>query len=285
MTNLTIKLAVSGILFLSVAVASAQFTGTTFQSALTTSKADLTYVYNDVEDFAKKDSEGNIEGILVDLMGEFEAFLKVRYQIDSRVTFQQVEESDFNKFLEIVKGSEHGVFGLSNTSITEKRKEIYQFSQPYIDNISILISNNTVASLISLENIDIGFKDMTAVSVPSSTYLDRLERIQSSYYPNMKIELVNSGQDVIERIASDRTTFAVVDLLYYLEFFKKGSPIKRHKIGDELGDQFGILLPKESDWKPVLDEFFESGFMASSAYRIIISNHLGSSVARLISSD
>lgn len=283
MTNLTIKLSVVGILLLRVMAANAQFKGTTFRSALSTGSAELTYVYNDVEGFVKKNSEGHVEGILVDLMEEFEVFLKSTYHIDSKATFYQVEESDFNKFMEVVKESSQGVFGLSNTSITKKREEVYLFSQPYMDNVSVLISNIAIPSLVSLESINMRFGGISAISVPSSSYLDRLEKIKSDQFPEMKIELVISGQEVIERVSRDSKAFAVVDLLYYLEFFKKGAPIKRHKIGDELSDRFGILMPKDSDWKPILDEFFESGFMKSSKYRTIVSTHFGTSAVRLIS--
>ncbi|MEP5612307.1 MAG: transporter substrate-binding domain-containing protein [Cyclobacteriaceae bacterium] len=282
MTNLT-KPVGGLILFLLSQISNAQLQGTSFESALATGKAEVIYVYNDVEDFAKKNTDGIVEGILVDLMAEFESYLLTNHKITLKVHFEQVKGSDFNGFLRTVKQSSQGVFGLSNTSITPKREEIYQFSKPYIDNISVLITHNSLPSLTSLADVSKSFAGMSAVSVPSSTYLDRLIKIKSNQFPNMNIELVNSGQGVIERISADKKTFAVIDLLYYLEFFKKGSPIKRHKVGDEMGDRFGILMPKDSDWKPVLDEFFVSGFMDSSRYRIIVSNHLGASATRLIS--
>ncbi|MEP1093481.1 MAG: transporter substrate-binding domain-containing protein [Cyclobacteriaceae bacterium] len=285
MTNLTRKFAWGLILLLPALITNAQLIGSTFESALKTGKAELIYVYNDVEDFAKLDEDGIVRGILVDLMTEFESYLLSKYKITSNITFEQVKGSDFNEFLKTIKQSSQGVFGLSNTSITPKREEVYQFSQPYIDNISVLITNNSMPSLGSLAEVNTSFEGMVAVSVPSSTYLDRLLKIKESQFPAMKIELVSSGQDVIERVSADRKAFAVVDLLYYLEFFKNGSPIKRHKVGDELGDRFGILMPKDSDWKHVLDEFFSSGFMESSKYRIIVSNHLGASATRLISAE
>ncbi len=261
----------------------AQIIGTSFREAIETRKANLVYVYNDVQDFARKNDNGDVEGILVDLMMEFQSFVQRKYQIDITSSYQQIEELDFKKFLNAVETSNYGVFGLSNTSITEQRKSIYSFSYPYIDNISVLITAESIETLGTLEDMGEKFEGMKAISVPSSTYLERLQRIKSSHHPDMKIELVNSGREVIERVQQDKSYFAVVDLLYYLEFFKNGASIKRHKVGDEVGDRFGVLMPKSNDWKPILDEFFLSGFMQSSKYRVIISNHLGASATRLIS--
>ena len=211
----------------------AQIKGDSFKQASTTKDVKLTYVYNDVTDFAKKNENGKVEGILVDLMKEFESFVKAKHNLNIKGNFVQIEGNDFNLFLQQVKEGTGGVFGLSNTSITQARRKDFTFSHPFMNNISVLITNKSVSDLSLLESISRNFGSMTAYSVPSSTYLARLERMKKDYFPAMKIQLLSSGQEVIERVAKDTNSFAVVDLMYYMEYYKKGYPVKRHKVGDE----------------------------------------------------
>ncbi|MEQ9405089.1 MAG: transporter substrate-binding domain-containing protein [Cyclobacteriaceae bacterium] len=260
----------------------AQLSGDTFNSANKSKQAQLIYVYNNATDFAKENDKGEVSGVLVDLMKEFEEYVAEEYEIDLRVDFVQIEQANFAEFLTAVQSSNGGVFGLSNTSISEERKKFLQFSQPFMSNILVLVTHKNVTELRSMSEISKQFVDMKALSVTSSIYLKSLKKIKDKYYPDMEIVHHKSGLDVIEALAEDEKGFAIVDLLYYFDYFKKGYPIKRHKIGDESGDDFGIIMPPDSDWKAVLDSFFETGFLQSPKYREIVSNHLGKSSLRLI---
>ena len=61
-------------------------------------------------------------------------------------------------------------------------------------------------------------------------------------------------------------------------------PIKRHAVADTDIEYFGIVLPKNSDWTPVLTEFFEhdGGYLNSVRYKEILSKHLGHKILSLI---
>ena len=260
----------------------AQIRGDQFESAKKRGKASLTYVYNNATDFAKANEQGKVQGVLIDLMEEFQTFVKSQYAIEVDVEFEEIEQSNFSKFLTVVRDSEGGVFGLSNASISEKRMKFLQFSEPFINNITVLVTHSSVPTITDLRQLRQVSNGMKAFSVTSSIYLPRLERIKSDHYPEMQIEFFNSGLGVMEALTNDQEAFAIIDLLYYLSFYKQGFPVKRHSIGDEQGDAFGIIMPKNSDWKPVLDEFFASGFLKSAKYREIISNHLGKSAVRLV---
>lgn len=262
--------------------ASAQLSGDSFASARQTKQANFVYVYNNSTDFARQNASGEVKGVLIDLMSEFSTFLAEKYDINVNVSYQRIDQSNFAEFLSSVQNGKGGVFGLSNASISEERREILQFSPPFIKNIIVLVTHNSVPNLSSMSAIGQEFGDMTAFSVTSSVYLARLERIKQQLYPDMQIKLYNSGLEVMREIAKDQKAFAIVDLLYYLGFLKEGYAVKRHSVGDEAGDEFGIIMPKNSDWKPVLDEFFATGFLESPKYREIVSNHLGKAALRLI---
>jgi len=67
--------------------------------------------------------------------------------------------------------------------------------------------------------------------------------------------------EILDSVTGDSNGFGFVDIHYYLQYLNKGKPVKRHPAGDEGGDEFGIIMPKNSDWAPVLAEFFNSGFL------------------------
>ena len=260
----------------------AQVQGTSFATAKATNQATLTYVYNNTTSFAKETDQKEMSGILIDLMVEFEAFVKEKYGITISREFHQIERNDFGGLLNTVKTSREGVFGLANTSITEERKQFLQFSQPFLQNIVVLVTHKNIPDIASMEDMSTSFADMKAYSVTASVYLASLEKLKASHFPEMEIELFRSGLEVMEAVASNPKSFAIIDLLYYLEFLNNGYELKRHKVGDQVGDEFGIIMPTNNDWKPVLDEFFATGFLKSARYREIVSNHLGKSALRLI---
>ncbi|MEP5610984.1 MAG: transporter substrate-binding domain-containing protein [Cyclobacteriaceae bacterium] len=260
---------------------SGQLSGSTYQESKQSKKANFVYVYDGIPGFAElKDNQAS--GLVVDLMRDFEAYLKNKEGIE--VSTQFVLKDDFSEFLGDVKTARGAVFGLSNISISEERKKSYTFSPPYLDNVSLLLSNGKVNTLSELGKIADEFAGMVAYSLPSSSYLRRLNEIKSKYYPNLKIVTVPTEAEVLEKLRTDENAFAILDVNYYIDVLKKKENIKRHPVGDLKDDQFGILMPKNSDWEPVLSSFLNSELIGSSRYSQIISDNLGSSALRLLNS-
>lgn len=260
----------------------AQLAADSFRQAKATKEASLIYVYNNEVGCAARDDQGNVNGMLVDLMREFENYVQEKYGIASQIKFELIDNQDFSSFMQTVKGGSGGVFGLSYTSINPERQQTYQFSQPFMNSVLILITREGSDMLESLDEIETKFKSKTAYTIPSSSYSARLDQIRKDYFSSMNIVNVKSETEMINKVSADQNGFAVIDLLHYLEFYKKGIRVMRHKVGDQAGDQFGIIMPKASDWKPVLDEFFNSGFIKSAEYRKIVSKHLGKGALRLV---
>ena len=63
-------------------------------------------------------------------------------------------------------------------------------------------------------------------------------------------------------------------------------PLKRHPIGDKASEQFGFAMPLNSDWLPVMDEFFKAngGYANSPQYKGILKKHLGEIGVKLLQS-
>ena len=257
----------------------AQLNGDTYASAKKSKRATWILTHSDSPGLATMNGT-NPEGLCYDLMTEFAKYVKEKKGIVVTFVYKTDDPNDFPKFLGVVKASKGGVFGLSNTTITEKRKESYNFSPPFLKNVSMILTNNSVPELTDMKNISTAFGQMKAVVVKGSTNEARILDIKKKYYPNMIIEYTPSFAKSIEVIAANPKTFTSVDFTYYLKGLQAGKTIKRHAIGDEEGEEFGIIMPMSNDWSPLLTEFMNSGFVNSVQFNKIITHHLGQSVLK-----
>lgn len=258
-----------------------QLLGDTFESAKKSKSAKFYYVYDEVYGLTNTDEQGIVSGVLVDMMSEFESFVKNREGIE--VSVEYVFEQDFDSFLKNVNTGIGGVFGLSNISISDERKKQYSFSPPYLENVSMLLTNSKVPALTSMTDISTSFQGMTAYTLSQSTYHDRLLKIKKQYFPEMEIVEHKAIPPIMEQLRTNSKSFAVLDLNVYIEVLQKKWPVRRHPVGDLKGDQFGVIMPKGSDWEPLIKDFLVE-FYGSSDYAKIISENLGGSALRLIDS-
>ena len=269
------------ILLVSLALPSvAQLSGDTYAAAKSSGKATWTLTYANAPGFAEI-SSNNATGITVDIMKAFQKYVKETEGIEITFEYSTSGANNFTKFLQDVKSSRGGVFGLSNTTITKARKSDYQFSPAYITNIGMIVSHKDAPSLGSLSEIGTKFKGMTAVTVKNSTNARRLQTIKSKYYPDLTIQYVPSFQQVIKEVSSDSKKFTDIDFTYFLDAVQSKLAVKRHPGGDNATEKFGIIMPKSNDWAPILENFMNS-FVGGMEYKKIVANNLGSSAMKYL---
>lgn len=256
-------------------------TGDTFANALKTKKANLTYIYSEAPGFASEQN-GKVKGVCVDIMGDFEFFLLDKYGITVKSTMNTQHANNFTNYLNAVKKSTNGVFGLSNTTITDNRKKEYTFSPPYITNIAMLLTHENVATLGDLTKISEVFAGKTALTIKGTTNEDQILKIKANHFPDMKVEYVNYFDEAMVKISNSQDYFTNVDFTYYLDALNKKKPIKRHSGGDRTAEKFGIIMPKNSDWVKPFNEFLTEAYQTSSSYRKIIAQHLGPNALKLL---
>lgn len=258
-----------------------QSSSDSFQNAQSTKKANLTYVYEGIDGFSTKTEAGDYKGLLVDVIRQFELFVQQKHGITISSRFVAVE-NDFQGYLKHVSNSKGGVFGISPASIKAERKKIMQFSTAYLNNISVLITNKSVPTLASMSEISSKFNSMKVYTVPSTTFADRVNGLKKGSFQSLEIVNVPSMYEMVDKIAGDKASFGFVDLNYYFDYLQKGSPLKRHPSGDLKGDEWGIIMPLDSDWKPIIDDFFNSGFRKSAEYRQMVIQNLGRWALRMV---
>lgn len=259
----------------------AQLKGDTYAQAKQKKSATIVYTYSEAPGFASRGVGGKMEGVCFDLMMKFAEYIETTKGIKLTVQHKTAKPNDFTYFLSSVKTANGGVFGLGNTTITEARKEQYNFSLPYITNVGMILTNKSVATVNDLSTIKTTFAGMTAVTVKNSTNEKSLLDIKKKHYPELKIEYLSSFGDVLNKVINDGTKFGSLDFTYYLDALKSKQSIKRHPGGDTSTEKFGIIMPKSNDWTPVLNEFMTS-FTSSVEYRKVLSDNLGATALKFL---
>ncbi|MFY0686729.1 MAG: transporter substrate-binding domain-containing protein [Cyclobacteriaceae bacterium] len=253
----------------------AQYNGSTFAESKSSKKAQLTFLHDGAIGLVENDGQS---GLLVKLMDKFSDEMLSQHGISIDVDFVYIH--DFKQMMTQAADASGGVFVLSNVSITEERKNSYQFSPAYLNNVTILISQNGIPTLTNMTDINSAFKGKTAYTIANTTYHERLKQIKQEVFPAMNITLLPSANEVLDRVKGDPNAFSIVDLTYYLGTPNR-SAIKRHPVGDESDDELAIAMPKSNDWAPLLNTFMNE-FVNSDEYRKMVIESLGKASVRMI---
>ncbi|MFM7431501.1 MAG: transporter substrate-binding domain-containing protein, partial [Flammeovirgaceae bacterium] len=201
-----------------------QLQGDTYAAAKQSKKASWTITYSYSPGLATL-VNGKPDGICYDLIQEFAKYVKTKAGIDVTLTYAKVDDpANFTEFLSTVKQAKGGVFGLSNTTITAERKKSYNFSPPFLKNVSMIITNNSVAEITDIKNLPASFGPLKAVVVKGSTNEARVLDLKKKYLPNLVIESSSSFLKSIETVATEKNTFTSTDFTYYLKALQARKP-------------------------------------------------------------
>lgn len=272
------------LILLSNTSAFAQLSGTTYAEAQKTKTAVWAFTYTETPSFSSKQPNGSIQGVVVEVMKKFAEYVQQTEGIKVTYEFKGKDPSDFKAFLEEIKAAHGGVFGLGNITITEARKKEYNFSPPYIKNISLLCTHKDVPTLESLDKASTAFANFKGVAVAGSTNEKAVLNLKAKYIPTAVIQRVESNQEAVDAIIKDKKAFTNTDFTFYLNAQRQGIPIKRHPVGDESTEEFGIIMPKSNDWVPLINKFLTTEFLKSPDYRKMLFTHIGANGVKLMES-
>ena len=260
-----------------------QHTGATWASVKSSKSGQLSLAYVETPGFVYKGSDGNLTGICVDIMNEFISYVNDKYGVNITTKFVG-DGSSFSKMYSSVRGSRGGVVGLGNITIRSSRKKEVKFSPPFITNFAILVTQPQVATLTDIAKIGETFKGLTAYTPKGTTNEKRLLDIKKNHFPAMTIKYAASSPETLEMVLNDPKGFAYLDLAFYLDAIQRRKGLKRHPVGDQSSEQFGFIMPMNSDWQPLMNEFFalNGGYTTSMAYKKILAKHLGDTGVKLL---
>jgi ABC-type amino acid transport substrate-binding protein len=261
------------------------YSGDTWASVKGAKSGTVSLAYVETPSFVYKDKSGNLTGICVDIMNDFVKWVNSNKGVTLTTRFLG-DGTSFRGMYEKTKSATGGVIGLGNVTITEERRKEVKFSQPFITNFAILTTQTAVPTLSKLEDLPKVFPNFTAYTAKGTLNEKRIQELKQKYYPAVKVSTQTTSQEVLEKVFTDANAFAYLDLAFYIEAVQMKKPIKRHPVGDKAAEQFGFIMPMNSDWGPVMDEFFKSngGYLNSKEYKSILIKHLGEAGVKLLQS-
>jgi len=271
-------------LLISTAGVKAQYSGDSWSSVKSSGSGTVSFAYVETPGFVYKQN-GQLTGICVDIMNDFISYLETNKGVKVSTKFVG-DGNSFSGMYDKVKASQGGVFGLGNITITDARKREIKFSPPFITNFAVLITPPSVPTLKSMSNISTTFAGLTAYTAKGTLNETRLMSIKNKHYPGMNVSYVASSPAALDKVISDKKSFTYLDVAFYLDAIQNGKPVKRHPVGDQGSEKFGFIMPNNSDWQPMINEFFASngGYTNSTAYKKILAKHLGNTGVKLLQS-
>lgn len=256
-----------------------------FEEARDTGSAEIQVLYVASSGFAGAGEDGELTGVTVELLREFARFVETEHGIPISVSFE--EEGHWPTFYQRVRYSEGGVFGIGNVTITGARRNEVAFSPPYLDNIAILMTHEDVPELESMDDAPETFGALTGLLYTGTLHEARMEALRDDHFPDMATTTIRTNDELVDRVASGDGYFGYIDVYNFWRAMEQGAPLRRHPVGDDVSEQFGVIMPRDSDWAPVMDAFFErdGGLTRSEWYRSLMVAHLGQELAELLQGD
>ncbi|MCH8496374.1 MAG: transporter substrate-binding domain-containing protein [Balneolales bacterium] len=256
--------------------------GSSWSDAASDGSGILTAIYVPASGFAYTDSNGNLTGVVIDILAEFHQFLADSHSVN--IDIQYVEDENWSRFYERVVNADDGVIGMGNVTITEARRGELMFSPPYMTNIAALITHRDAPELTSVDEISSTFSGRAALAFEGTLHESRLIALLSKYYPDAAIETARSNDEIVNRVAESDRYFAYIDIYNYWRATQGGISLQRHEAADLSSEEFGYIMPLDSSWGEVIEEFFaaDGGFLQSDRYREIMETHLGEYLAGLL---
>ena len=255
-------------------------------NSLFSQEAKINVLHYNNYPFSYIDKDGSYKGIEVDILNEFVAWAKKNKSIDFTITYQAFD--DFNKFMEGIKSDANpNTIGLGSLSITEERKKQLLFSAPYLKNVSVLITSGNLETIKNIEDATFYFQSAKAVTIKGSVHEKYLDKLKATYLPGLQIKYVESPKEELQMLMENPNMIGYVDIISYWSYLNnnKNSPtikplknfLKMQRAANIENEYFAFALPKNSELKLLLNEFFESGFGFTSTkrYQEILETYLG----------
>lgn len=259
------------------------YEGDSWQKIKETGSGNLVLTYVETPAFSYKDKNDKLQGICVDIINSFVGYVQHTYKV--KITTKYVGEGDnFKKFYDSVKNSKGGVIGLGNVTIKEDRKKEVSFTPSYIKSIALLITSSEAPEVKNVTEMKTKLAGYKAYVPRGTTHEQRMLDLKKMYFPDLVIEYASTSFEALEKTISEKKAICFQDIALYWDFKQKGAPIKYINYETTKGEELGMIMPLNSDWAPLFEEFFSvgAGFKSSSVYRASLMKHLGTEVVQML---
>ena len=262
--------------------AQSSFSGDTWNSVVQKGSGTLSVVYYEGTGMVRKEANGKMTGLCVDILNDFTKFVKTKYGKTINVRYVH-QEKDWSRFLELIAASKNGVVGLSNITITMSRKKKMGFTPPFITNPMIMLTNENAPKISNISELKSTYKDYSAIVVKGTTHVNYAKAMQRVHNPNLNIIYGKTPAEIMDRTAKEKNLFAIIDMTEYYYAVHNKLPLKRQAVTVSTNrEKLGFALPKGTDWEVIWNEFLTPEYKKSASYKQIISKNLGAQFTALI---
>ncbi len=150
--------------------------------------------------FIFTDQNGEMTGLEVEIIDLFRQYVKQHHQVNLHLNW--LESESFSGIIDTIshlKSENH--LGVSAFSITDDRKKVVDYSQPYMPDITVLISSQGTPVVDSFEKIDDLMKEMVAITIKGTVYEKQLLRLKEKLGINFDIKYIDSDANVLDHIS------------------------------------------------------------------------------------
>jgi polar amino acid transport system substrate-binding protein len=146
-------------------------------------------------------------------------------------------------------------FDINQISITPQREQVVDFSRPYYDAPQAVVAKKS-SEFANAET----FADLEGATVGVQIGTTSLDAVRETMQPSEEPKVFNDSNDVITALKQDQVDAVVVDLP--TAFFVTAAQVPGSTIVGQFsapgGDSFGLLLEKDSELTPCVDQALES---------------------------
>ena len=231
--------------------------------------------------FSYKDSSGRLVGFEVDLMRAFATWLETEHGV--RTTLDWKTDNGWDDMYATVRDGTDGQFGVSQVSITSERRKELDFSPPYLANRVVLVTVGDETTFDDWDEAHEQLKGRDAITW-KGTIQERLLLDMKSDLTELRI-VREDGERVLERLANSKgRLFGFLDLTHFWAARTRFPQLVRHAALDRPGAAFGVIVPAESSWKPLLAQFLDPqrGFATTPAYQRLLREYFGWELAAVL---
>lgn len=254
--------------------------GESWQTVRTRGHGTVTALWDEIEPFIYTARDGHLQGVEFEIMESLRGYVKKKYNVDLQIEWKKA--GSFDSIYHKVKGSTvPGVFGWSYYSITTERMKEVDFTPPYMPDVNVLVTNNREPMYATPQEFTSRLREMTAYTQPNTTMEEDVNLLKKNFFKSLPVVNVTMDYDVLRGIEANERSFGYVPLSIYIVALQKGIKVKRQLVLASNRQGFAAVMPKGSDWKPLVDEYFSSADFQENAGNIV-ARYLGSRVRDLV---
>ena len=206
--------------------------------------------------FIYQDNKDNLTGLEFEILTEFQKYLESNHQVNLKLNWK--ESRSFSNILTDIVSTKHpNRFGVSAFSITEERKQKFDFTEAFLSDVAVLVSSEGTPIVRTLDEINNLMQKMTAVTIKGTTYEKFLFNLKKQLNLKFEIKYIKSDQNILDAISKTNDRFGFIDLPIYLMLIKNGGNLTRQNFFTVKGNGYAFIMPKNSDWKEIFDSFLE----------------------------